>query len=188
MKTRGISANAAMVNHFIQRDGSILNVVQPSEISKTIRGNFQYYDAFTGTIYILKINPGKELDWMQVIPLAQHEPTYPLYSGATAVLDNGKDLFIFFHDLIENSEAQPNQAINTVVLEGQWPAARLTAFHINENGSLNRFRIENIAGDGHKFAPHRPFAIYDGEVIYTLCHRRSSTKSTHKIISVNLRQ
>lgn len=183
MKTRGISANAEMVKHFTLPDGTVIMVLQPSEVSNYLSGNRSYTTTYKGSVYILKIKPDKELEWMQAFALSQNEYTYPIYSGILPIMQNGKDLFLFFHDHIQHTGAQPepNAKAKAVPLENSWSQTQLTSFHVNEKGHLNRIRVENYVPDKHRFAPVWPVATYEGEGIFTLYDHKNLGRSTYKL-------
>ncbi|MBO9561796.1 MAG: hypothetical protein J7621_03445 [Niastella sp.] len=188
MKTRGISANVKMVKYFILPDGAKIMVLQPLESSTYFTSsNRAYTTTHAGSVYILKIKKELELEWMQAIPLGQHEASYQIYCGVLPVLQNNKDLYIFFHDYIQNTGAQPAEA-KEMGLGSSWPSIQLTSFHVNDKGALNRIKIASYTPDEHRFAPGWPNISAEGEAVITLYHHRNLGKSTYKLGLLNIKQ
>jgi hypothetical protein len=171
------------IKHFVQDDGSLLLVLQPRYTRRILsRSNHIYYDTYAFDIHIIKLTPGRELEWTQVIPLTQTEPSSKRYCGAIAILHNRKELFVFFHDFKKNTGPQPDEKAKTVVLEGSWKSIQLTAFHVKGNGSMNRVPVTNGSTDEHRLAPFEPYIIYDDEIIYTSFDHRNGVHQNQVII------
>ena len=186
VKTNGIDVKAGLVNSFEDEDGSVTLVVQGADIVYSFRGNYNYTDSYGSNLYVIKIKPDHELDWLQLVLLSQREPTEPVYTGAVAIRQNNKDISIFFNDNAKNAGRGPDENISAVQLGGSWNSDnQLTIVTIKENGSLSRSLAVKEMDPDHHLAPHQPLAIYDGELIYTSFQHRSVGKSTYKFGIIN---
>jgi hypothetical protein len=184
VKEKGVAADAEMVKHFILSDGTILMVLQPIETglqtSHYVMPGHSVNTTRVKSVYILKIKKELELEWMQAIPMAQHELNYKVYCGVLPILQNNKELYIFFHDYTRYTGPQPEQRPNEIGLGSSWPSIQLTSFHVNEKGALNRIKITNyIPDDMHRFSPHFANATGEGIGVFTLHHRPSGALGGH---------
>lgn len=185
--TTRIPANAALLHGSVSEDGSTTLVVQKTDIRYTVRGNSGFTDSRGGFLYIIKTQPDGEISWLQVIPLSQVEPTYPLFSGAIAIQKSQKGLFIFFHDHIKNT-LDKDKDLHSVSLSGDRNSnAELIAVNIKEDGSVTRKPAARNLDPDHLLAPHEPFVVYENEIIYTAYHSRNLGKSTYRIGSIRIK-
>jgi hypothetical protein len=177
---KGIPQTASMINHFKLVDGSIYLIVQPFESLDLSTPSRLDARTTTGNIYLFRIKPDRDLEWIQVIPMDQTELTLPQFTGALATLYKGKDLLVFFHEYKDNSGPLPAEKTSRVILSNSKPPLQLTAFHVKENGSLNRvLRAAHPIGINHLLSPNAPFAAFDGELLYGSYHYASNVFGNH---------
>ncbi len=84
-------------------------IFEKSEIIYT-SGDFSYSDTRTGNLYIVKLNPQKELDWVEVVAKNQQEPSNPVFTGFISMPDGKDGLYIFYHDDARNEKLESGEA------------------------------------------------------------------------------
>jgi hypothetical protein len=182
IKSEGINAKAELINSFEGDDGSLTLVLQPTDIVFRLRGNYSYTDAYTFSLYIVKVSPARELNWVQVIPLNQHEPFFPMYSSAISLCPNKKDLYLFFHDSEKNAKPGTDEKLTGIILSDSWDSnIQLVAAVIKDDGSLSRSPVGKNIDPDHHLAPREEHAVCDNEIIYTSYNRRNAGRSTYKL-------
>lgn len=187
MKQRGISANVDLITHFTLSDGSLLLIMQSTEDNGMLMPSGNYLALTnTGSIYITKINPNHELAWMQAIPSKQHERSYPIHSGALPVLKDGKDLYIFYHDYIQHTSDKPEATFKDLGLVTSWVSTQLAVFQINETGDIKRVKINNYTPDELRFAPRKPYVLFNGVAVFTLFQHRNVGRSKVKLAQFSI--
>ncbi|HEX6426787.1 MAG TPA: hypothetical protein VF008_03835 [Niastella sp.] len=187
-KTGGISTTDKIVKSFNGNDGSLILVLQSTQITYTQKGNYHYTDAVTRDVTLLKINPDHQLDWLQFVPIGQREPFYPIYSGVIATCPNKKDIILFFHDHQFNFKSGPDGFYSSVTLSNSWNKQnQLAVVQITENGTLTRNAAgENTDPDYH-LAPRKPFFVTGNEVICTSYNIKIAGRSTYRPGIINIR-
>lgn len=187
-KTGGISTKKSLVTSFSCTDGSVILVLQHTQIIVTQRGNFVYSNSTTGDAIVLKVNPEHQLDWLQLVPMGQREPFNPIYSGVIATCPNKKDIILFFHDHQVNFRSEPSEFFSSVTLSNTWDKVnKLAAVKITQDGTATRNAVGASNDPDFHLAPRKPFFVTGNEVIYTSHNMKIAGRSTYKPGVINIR-
>jgi hypothetical protein len=176
----GIPAEATLTQSFTFADGSTVLILDQSEVRVTM-GSFTYTDTQSGNLYVVRFGPGRNLEWVQVVPKRQTEPTYPIFTGAIAMPDGQGGVDLFFHDDEKNENLDPGDKATTAILGADWRRVHLAAVHVSKDGSMTKkYIIDDLRAD-LLLAPAKPYSLFDGELIYTSYNLKSLGKSTYRI-------
>lgn len=181
----GIPPEANLAGTYVLSDQSIMLIFEKSEIIYT-SGEFSYSDTRTGNLYIVKLNPKKELDWVEVIGKNQQEPSNPVFTGFISMPDGKDGLYIFYHDDARNEKLESGDKAANALLGGDWRHLSLAAIHIGKDGSFSKkFIVDDYRAD-LLLAPARPFTAYANEVIYTSYNLKNVGRSTYRIGKIKI--
>ncbi len=197
----GIPVSFRLVASYILSDKSMYFVIEASSHSTydnfsawTARGGSggtmsQYAGGtnyWSGLAYVIKLSPGKEIEWIQSVVKSQLEPSAIRYTGMITLKDNYDGIQLFFHDMRKNEQVEDNNKLKGVILQGRMKDIYLAAVHINKEGKTSKqFLLDNGDTDYH-LSTVNYISTGNNKIIYTAYRYRNAGASSYKIATITI--
>ena len=156
------SNNNYQYQSYFAPDGSGIN--KPSySVNFLLRGN----------IYVIKVSPLNQPDWIKVIPKDQEEPDINLCIGFACTIDEKSNLHFFFYDVEKNTEAEPGKHSPARVNTAGKKRNSFACVKLTPTGVANKQFID-IADNDFYISPERSAGIKAGELAYISMRKKGA--------------
>ncbi len=126
--------------------------------------NTTHYTSYSGKTYVIKLSPGKRVEWFHAIQKQQLE-RIELYLGKASIFDDHEGLHILFHDHPANNEVLSEKKIKDAPLVNI-KNARLATVYITKEGVASKSFIHANDEANSFMMPGTAYNLRNNEVSF----------------------
>ncbi len=179
----GLLHHQVVIGSFVHKDQSRTLLLE--------RQTHQYFSSPSGqskgenfaalSVSIFRISNTNELLWSTKIRKGQLESVDRIYTCAVCMMDERENIHVFFHDLPDNPQLEPDGKTEPTILENRrMDKTSLLGVEITPDGSLKKYTILSNDHRVQRLSPCRSINIYN-KVIFSAMKWRSGGQSTFSL-------
>jgi hypothetical protein len=183
----GIPGEAGLVASFAEPDGSVILILEKTQMIQTRSNGFDYTDFRSGDLYVVRIKAMNELDWIKIIPKNQLEPMAYTFTGIISTADGKGGVLLIFHDNGKNENTDAGDKASQATLQTGWKNISLAVVAIHKDGTISKkFIFDNSTTDFH-LAPQQPYLINRNTLVFTSYDQKTMGRSNYRIGIIQIR-